>query len=235
MKKTIGIIGGMGPAATVDLFHLIVENTSASCDQEHIHILIDCNTLIPDRTSAIINGTESPIKELRLSADRLVEAGADFLILPCNTAHYYIDEIREGISVPVIDMIEETARFVKQSGCSSAIILCTEGTRKTGVYTDRFMKQGIQTVYPDSELQEEVNRIIYEGVKNGRTDYDVSKFNKLLGDLEQKTESLTVLGCTELPIAERWFHLKGNFINPTYILACSAILEAGYRIKVSAH
>ncbi len=237
MKKTIGIIGGMGPAATVDLFNLIVENTSASCDQEHIHILIDCNTMIPDRTSAIINGTESPLKELCLSADRLVKAGADFLIIPCNTAHYYIDNIREVIPVPIIDMIEETARYIKQQGCRNAIILCTEGTRKTGVYTDRFVKHGIQAIYPDSELQEEVNKIIYEGVKNGSQNYDITKFNHLLGKLEEETESLSVLGCTELPLAERRFNMKGHFINPTYLLACSAILEAGYKIKddMSSH
>lgn len=231
MKKTIGIIGGMGPAATVDLFNLIVENTDASCDQEHIHILIDCNPTIPDRTSAIINGTESPLKELCLSAERLAEAGADFLIIPCNTSHYFIDQIGEKVSIPIIDMIKETALYARSTGYQEAIILCTEGTRKTGVYTQRFEQQGVKAIYPDRELQEEVNRIIYDGIKSGAIDYDVTKFNALLKELTNRTGAIAVLGCTELPIAQMKYNMQGNFINPTFVLACSAIREAGYKVK----
>lgn len=231
MKKTIGIIGGMGPAATVDLFNLIVENTNATCDQEHIHILIDCNPSIPDRTSAIINGTESPLGELRLSAERLAKAGADFLIIPCNTSHYFIDQIRKEVSVPIIDMIKETALFARNSGYLKAIILCTEGTRKTGVYTHRFEQQGVKAIYPNEDLQLEVNRIIYDGIKSGADNYDVTKFNELLKELTDQTGAVPVLGCTELPIAQKRYNMQGNFINPTFVLACSAIREAGYEIK----
>lgn len=231
MKKTIGIIGGMGPAATVDLFNLIVENTNATCDQEHIHILIDCNPSIPDRTSAIINGTRSPLDELYLSAERLARAGADFLIIPCNTSHYYIDQIRDKVSVPIIDMIKETALYARDSGHQKAIILCTDGTRKTGVYTQRFEQQGVKAIYPNEELQSEVNRIIYDGIKGGVGNYDVTKFNDMLKELTDRTGAVPVLGCTELPIAQKRYNMQGNFINPTFVLACSAIRKAGYDIR----
>ena len=220
----------MGPAATVDLFNLIVKNTQASCDQEHIHILIDNNTEIPDRTAAIISGSESPVNKLCSSAKLLYNAGADFLIIPCNTSHYYIQEIRKKVPIPIVDMIEETAKSVKGDGYNKAIILCTEGTRKTGVYTDRFIKQGIDVIYPDSDLQDQVDRIIYDGIKNGNDYFDISEFNLLLNQLEMKTAAVTILGCTELPIAREKYGMCGNFINPTLILAKTSIRLAGYSI-----
>ena len=82
-KKTLGIIGGMGPLATADLFRKIVENTPASCDQEHPHILIDCNTNIPDRTAALLNNGASPVSEMVKSAVYLEQGGADCLMMPC--------------------------------------------------------------------------------------------------------------------------------------------------------
>ena len=92
-KKTIGIIGGMGPLATADLFTRIINLTDAQKDAEHIHILIDNNPHIPDRTSAILHGTESPLPYLIESANRLKSAGADFLIIPCITSHGFYDEL----------------------------------------------------------------------------------------------------------------------------------------------
>lgn len=229
--KTIGIIGGMGPAATVDLFDLIVENTQAACDQEHIHILIDNNSAIPDRTEAILHGTASPVKELCASAERLASAGADFLIIACNTAHYYIGQIREKVSIPVLDMIEETALYVRKAGFRSAVILCTEGARKTGIFTERFEKHGVNVIYPDHDLQTEVNRIIYDGVKGGKQEYVTTRFQHALHQVVKETGAVPVLGCTELPIAQKKYHLQGEYINPSYVLACSAISEAGYRQK----
>ena len=85
-KKTIGIIGGMGPLATADLFEKIVGHTKAACDQEHLHVVIDSNTNIPDRTAALLHGGADPLPELTGSARRLEAMGADVLIMPCNTA-----------------------------------------------------------------------------------------------------------------------------------------------------
>ena len=96
MYKSIGIIGGMGPAATADLMKKIIDMTDASCDQEHIHMLIDSNTNIPDRTAAILHGGEDPVPEMLASARRLEGAGADFLIMPCNTALFYISSGERG-------------------------------------------------------------------------------------------------------------------------------------------
>ena len=103
-RKVIGIIGGMGPMATADLFTKIIENTVAATDQEHLHVLIDNNTDIPDRTACILQGSDAPLAPMVESARRLVEQGADLLIIPCNTAHYFHHGVQAAVAVPVLHM-----------------------------------------------------------------------------------------------------------------------------------
>ena len=100
MKNTIGIVGGMGPLATCDLFRKIIDVTEAGSDQEHVRVVIDSNTEIPDRTAAILAGGKDPVPELRKSASYLVSIGADLLIMPCNTAHYFYDQVAPAVEVP---------------------------------------------------------------------------------------------------------------------------------------
>lgn len=135
--KTIGIIGGMGPLATIDLYHRIVELTPARSDAEHIPTVIDSNTRIPDRTASILAGGESPVKELVRSAKRLEAAGADILLIACNTAHYYYDEVQAAAKTKVLNMPRITAKYVKDSGMKRVMLLSTTGTVKAGVYGRR--------------------------------------------------------------------------------------------------
>ena len=110
MKKTIGIVGGMGPLATCDLFKKIVEITDAACDQYHVRVCIDSNTEISDRTAAILSGGKNPVPELVKSAVRLQGMGADVLIMPCNTAHYFYNQLVPFVDTPFLNMLEETAK-----------------------------------------------------------------------------------------------------------------------------
>ena len=105
MQKSIGIIGGMGSLATCDLFKKIIDMTDAKSDQEHIHICIDCNTNIPDRTKAILGGGENPIPEMVRSGIRLQSMGADVLVMPCNTAHYFYDKITPFFDIPLLNRV----------------------------------------------------------------------------------------------------------------------------------
>ena len=114
MPKTIGIMGGMGPAATVDLMSRIISMTDASSDQEHIPMIVDNDTRIPDRTEAILGRGESPAPEMLASARRLEAAGADFIVIACHAAHCFVDDIKDKISIPIIEMPEETAKLLKQ-------------------------------------------------------------------------------------------------------------------------
>lgn len=220
----------MGPEATVDLFRMIVKNTKAGKDQEHIHVLIDCNTDIPDRTAAIIADGVSPVPELVASAKRLESAGAQILCVPCNTAHHFLPEVAKEVGVPFTDMLEQTAQTIAARGMNRALVLCTRGTKKAGIYTRRLASAGIEALYPDEAMQTEVDRMIYEGVKAGNRSLDVSEFRRMLKECREKLGVLPVLGCTELPLAVDYYGLEGEFINPSLILARAVIRAAGYEV-----
>ena len=229
-KKTLGIIGGMGPAATAMLFESIISNTQANCDAEHIHILIDNYPQIPDRTTAILSGSNEPVKYICEAGQRLINMGAELILIPCNTSHYYFEEIKNNLSVPVINMIEETALYCRRMGCSVVGVLATDGTRKTDIYKTEFEKAGLDVVYPSEEGQKQVMSVIYEQVKAGK-EINTSGLEAHLKDMEAQGAQAFVLGCTELPIAIKDGDFGFRFIDTIEVLAKSAILKAGYNIK----
>ena len=125
----------MGPLATADLFQKIVRMTDAACDNDHIRIYIDNNAQIPDRTAAILSGGPDPVPAMLDSVNKLSSIGADVLIMPCNTAHYFLPRLRESSTVPFISMLEETALACKQAhGAAPVGLLGTSGTIRSGIY-----------------------------------------------------------------------------------------------------
>lgn len=226
MKKTIGIIGGMGPLATADLFKKIITITPAKSDNEHIRVVIDNNTNIPDRTAAILGKGKDPVSEMVRSAVSLENIGADLLIMPCNTAHYFYERITPFVKIPFINMLEETAKEIKAKGIGKVGLLATSGTINSGVYSKMFEKYGIQELHPVGCDQEEVMRIIYDGVKAGNYDLDISGFLKVVDSLIAQGAEYLVLGCTELPLAFEMYNIKADTIDPTMILAQAAVKMA---------
>jgi aspartate racemase len=226
MKKTIGIIGGMGPMATVDLYRKIVDYTDASKDSEHIHVYIDSNTDIPDRTEAILHGGKDPVPEMVSSAIRLECMGADFLLIPCNTAHYFYDKICAMVHIPILNMLEETALEVKRQDISCVGLLATDGTIESGVYDRVFEKYGINVLHPSNAGQKNVMDLIYKGVKAGNKNMDLSGFYYTLEELIQNGAQTLILGCTELPIAFEMYNIQYKNIDPTAVLARRAITLA---------
>ena len=230
MKKTLGIIGGMGPLATADLFRKIVEHTEAACDQEHIHVLIDNNTNIPDRTKALLDGGADPTEELQKSAKRLIAAGAEALMMPCNTAHNFHEAVKAVSEVPVLHMIDLTRDSLKEQGVTCAGLLATTGTFRTGIYQSRFASQ-IELLTPNEEEQEAVMDMIYGGVKAGVRDYDASKVQACAQRLIAAGAQTIILGCTELPLAMDLYDLDFPSCDPTLELALGAIRFAGGTVK----
>lgn len=108
-KKILGILGGMGPLATADLYKKIVLLTQADHDNAHIHTIIDSDTGIADRTAAILAGGKDPLPEMLAARDRLIRAGAQCLIMPCNTAHYFLDALKKDCPVPFLNMLDAAA------------------------------------------------------------------------------------------------------------------------------
>ncbi len=230
-KKIIGIIGGMGPAATADLFTKIINSTAAACDQEHLHVIIDSNTDIPDRTAALLSGGADPTEQLTLSARRLEAAGAELLIMPCNTAHGFYDRVCAAVDIPVLHMIRLTAQELERRGISRAGLLATDGTVQTGIYERCFEGSGIELLHPSPESQRAVMSLIYDGVKAGCRDFDTAAFEKAAQELLAHGAQTLILGCTELPPAFCMYRLDYPHIDPTLVLARAAVLAAGGALK----
>ncbi|NJD01532.1 MAG: amino acid racemase [Ruminiclostridium sp.] len=231
MSKILGILGGMGPLATVNFFEKIILLTEAKSDQDNIHILIDNNTSIPDRSGYLINGGDNPGKYLVESACRLEAMGADFLAMPCNTAHYFYEDIVKNINIPFLNMVEETAKHIVKEypGASRAGLLATDGTCKAGIYDKVFVKYGIEIIKPASDMQKYVSGLIYD-IKNGFTGINLEGYYTVLEKISDKAD-VVILGCTELPLAHERFKIKGDCIDTVKILAVSAIRFAGKKVK----
>ena len=227
MKKTLGIIGGMGPAATCDLMEKIISLTAADRDQDHIHVIADVNTNIPDRTAAILRGGDDPAPELIRSAERLAAAGAELLLIPCNTAHYYFDRVAAAANVPILHMPRLTAAALREAGVKKAAVLATEGTVRSGVYENALRAEGIEPLYPDDEDEDVVMRLIYDGVKARRADLTAFPVREVLDGLRARGAERFVLGCTELPIAFRELGIDEDCVDPTRVLAFAAVRAAG--------
>jgi len=230
-KKIIGVIGGMGPLATVDLYRKIVEHTDADCDQAHVRTIIDSNTNIPDRTAALLSGGESPVKELQSSARLLEQAGAQVLVMPCNTAHCFYDAVQACVGVPILNMIELTVQALKRQSISRAGLLATDGTVQSGIYQKHFEASGIELLLPDPEDQAAIMDMIYRGVKAGCAYYDTSCVRSALDRLLACGAQTLILGCTELPPAFEMYGLNYPDIDPTLELALAAISAAGGKLK----
>ena len=226
-KKTIGIIGGMGPLATADLFEKIVGHTKAACDQEHLHVVIDSNTNLPDRTAALLHGGADPLPELAKSAGRLEKMGADVLIMPCNTAHNYYDGIAAAVSVPVLHLVRLTAQALVERGVKKAGLLATDGTVRTGIYQKSFAGSGVELLTPDEAGQRAVMEMIYQGVKAGDMAFDAQPARQAMERLLAAGAEVLILGCTELPLAVKLYGIALPAVDPTLELALEAIRFAG--------
>ncbi|WP_313370521.1 amino acid racemase [Sedimentibacter sp.] len=226
--KTIGIIGGMGPLATVDLYSRVVMRTKAQKDQEHIHVIIDSNTNIPDRTKAILGGCIDPTIELIKSAQRLEQAGADFLIMPCNTAHFFIDKIKERVNIPFINMVEETVKYTfNKYGRGTVVgLMATDGTIKSKIYENYYNDMGIKTVIPE-KTQEKIMKFIYDVIKSGKYEEGTGLFSECVNELKDMGAEAFLLGCTELSSAQYLYKIEGPYINPMEVITESSIIYAG--------
>ena len=232
-NKTIGIIGGMGPMATVDLFRKIVDLTDSDTDRGHLRVVIDSNTNIADRTAAILHGGEDPLPEMVRAALNLERMGADVLVMGCNTAHYFYPDICRFVRTPFLNMLEETAKEAKRRGYSAVALLATDGTVRSGVYEQVFEKEGVALVTPEEAEQKEVMALIYEGIKAGKTTWDTAKITAALENLARQGAKAVVLGCTELPLAFPQYGIESPLplLDPTEIVARSAITFVGGKLR----
>ena len=222
MEKVIGILGGMGPLATVELFRRIVLKTPAERDQDHPKIIIYNNPKIPDRTAFLLGKGANPLPYLIEGAKKLEAWGADFVIMPCNTAHFFVQDIQREIDIPLVSMIEETAGKLESLGLKKVGLLATDGTIKGMVYHRALLSRGIEIALPDKEDQRKVMRAIYEGVKAGNLEWGREIILRIAKKLEKRSEGI-IAGCTEVSVVLR----KGDFgvplVDPMDVIAERAV------------
>lgn len=223
--KTLGIIGGMGPMATIDLYKKITELTPASKDQEHIHIIIDSYPQIEDRTAHIVKGEKSPLPRLVEAAKRLEKAGAEALLMPCNTAHYFADDILKEVSIPLIHIVKATAEAIKANFPDARKIglFATTGTRQGKVYETTLNKYGFEVVEFSKELEDRVMACIYDGVKAGKTAEYAPIFEQCVQEGASLGAEVMIAGCTEIPILLPYIESQVPFTDPTLELAKAAV------------
>ena len=227
-EKIIGILGGMGPEATIDLFYKIIKFTPAEKDQDHLRIIIDNNPKIPDRTAAILGKGKDPLPVLQETARNLEKAGADFIIIPCNTAHYFLSLIQESVKIPILNMIEETAKetLKRIPQIQKVGLLASIGTYKTEIYHQQFKKFNIEVISPEEKDKEEVMKAIY-AVKAGNLSEGIKKnILKIAQKLVDKGAEAIIAGCTEIPLILKEGDVSVPIIDPTQILAKIAVQKA---------
>lgn len=236
MKKTIGILGGMGPEATAYFFELIIKNTKAEKDQEHIPIIIYSNPKVPPRTDAILEKGESPLPYLLEGARVLRQAGADFIVMPCVTAHYFLDEIVAREKVLFLSLLDETLLYAlrEMPGLKKAGLISSTGTLKSGLFHDTFAKEEIEVFGPEDEEQEQVMEAIFgkQGIKAGFTSGRSKEIIQgVAQSLIKRGAEAVIAGCTEVPLVLKEEDIEVPFIEPLQILAEVSIVWAGYELK----
>lgn len=220
----------MGPEATEYLFRRIIENTEAKRDQDHVPVLIYNNTAIGDRTTAILSGDDRVSNQLVESANLLERMGADLLVMACNTAHYYVPEIMQGIQIPFLSILDVTVQEARARDLKRVLLLGTIATYQTGLYADKLTSQSIEVVLPTPADKQLLMDIIYLQIKTGKYGNAYQEL-KAIVDRSGEAEAV-ILGCTELSLfAEQFTQDQYEVLDPVDILAREAIRFAGGKLK----
>jgi aspartate racemase len=234
-KKTIGILGGMGPEATLDCFGKIIRNTPARQDRDHFRVIIDSNPMVPDRISAILGVGESPVPAIVKGCRVLEKAGADFIIIPCVSAHIFLDDIRAQSHLPFLSIFDAVADAIKRDhpGIHRVGLLATTGTIKGGLFQQRLARDGLSILVPDEAVQSRITAAIAD-IKMVRP---LRTRSEITADLVAAAQSLIsrkpdsaqaiVAGCTEIPLALSQAHLPVPYLECLTLLARAAIQYAG--------
>ncbi len=225
MHRTIGVVGGMGPWATLDFFEKVLRATPARRDQEHLRLIIDNNPKIPDRGPAILGDGEDPTPALVATSRTVEAAGADLIVIPCNTAHYFYQAIQAAVHVPVLHIMREVAgaaarRFPRLGRVG---LLGTRATVATGLYQDAFRPLGADVLVPEERGQEVIDQLIY-AIKAQGVDQALRSAGEAVGrGLALAGAEAMILGCTELPLVLDEVSLGRPVLDSNLILAEAAV------------
>lgn len=221
-QALLGILGGMGPLATVDFLGKLISMTPVTCDQEHLPWITFNQPGIPDRSAAIMAGNDGPLPFLTQGAAWLAAQGVKLIAIPCNTSHFWYKQIQAASSVPILHIVDATTEELQRRKRSGAIaILATRGTMQSDIYSSRLQTNGFDLIDIREDEQTLVDQIIKD-VKRGQIDPAHDAMHVLLQALSMRGVKTAVLGCTELPIAHK--KVNGELLNDVQIIDTSLAL-----------
>lgn len=233
-EKTLGILGGLGPLATVYFMDMIVKMTDAKIDQDHISMIVLNHAAIPDRTDFILDASKpNPLPMMVEDAKKLQAAGSDYVVMPCNTAHFFYEQIQNNITIPMLNIIEETVIFAKErAGVKKLGILATKGTILAGSYQRMCEKYGIEWAVPSLQDEQSLMNIIYNQVKAGK-EINITEFLKIIENMKADGCDAVALGCTELSVINKDFALnREDIVDSLEVLARRSIELCGKTVKL---
>jgi aspartate racemase len=216
--RTIGILGGMGPAATVDLMQKVINATPASRDQEHVPMIVWNVPQIPDRNTFIAGGSHSPSPAMCAAARALVDAGAEAIVIACNTAHHWADEVAAAANRPLIHIADAALAHAQSANIKNAMLLATNGTHVLRIYDKRAAAFGVTLQKPEDHDQAKLAAVIAQ-VKAGQLHAARESLLLILAHLAEQGATTFVLGCTELPLIVRGTPFEAKSIDATAALA----------------
>lgn len=231
-KYDLGIIGGMGSEATVEIYKRIINRTVHSSDQEHMRICILNNSIIPDRTKYILDGGENPRSYLEESINDLEKIGVNYFLVPCNTAHYFEDLFKSS-SIKFISMIEETLDYLNEHYNGKSIcILGTTGTINSRVYHNHAKANNINFIYASNIEQD----IVMSVINDTKSDYDKTILQKKLFDVvnsikNRHSDCVFVTACTELSLYSKALGNLAIVVDAMDCLVNNTIIRCGYKLK----
>jgi aspartate racemase len=219
----VGVVGGLGPSATVDFMDKIIRHTPVSRDQDHIRMVVEHNPQIPDRTKHLVSGGPDPTMPLYAACKRLEANGVNLIAIPCNTAHAFVDRFQQYLSIPIVNMLVETVEAIKRHCADAGVVglLATSGTLQSRVYHELIEQTDYDLLVPDEPHQEMLMKVIFgeKGIKAGFTEGDCLRdFHRVIRHVENRGADVLILGCTELPLLELP-QQSVTILDPTDILA----------------
>lgn len=220
-EPVVGIIGGMGPDATVELMRRVLDKTPAEDDIDHIHMIVDNNPKVPSRLKALLDGGgENPGPVIAEMAKKLEQAGSDFLVIPCNTAHYYHHYAQEAVSIPVWHLIERSLAYIaaRDGAPKRVVLLGSTAVQRIHLFDEFFEKAELTCVYPPEGVQELIMHVI-RTVKKGQVDGALmSEYNQAIGTMAEDAD-VFLIACSELSVLAHRHQQRRPVIDALDILA----------------
>jgi aspartate racemase len=219
--KTAGVMGGMGPDATVDFMARVIALTDSDNDQDHVHMIVDQDPTVPNRQRAIEAGSTDVSDALGAMARRLEDAGADFLVMVCNTAHVFLDGVRANTGIPFISIIDESVNEIERicPGARKVGVMATAGCLDTGIYQDAITASGREALVPGDKQVQRLMDLIH-AIKAGKKGADIRQsMQASANELVKRGADVIIAGCTEIPIVFEGENCPVPVIASTNVLA----------------